>query len=70
MLATKITGLRKKIAKLGDEMHRLADLEARAREPRSADLADDPDARSMATSGPAPASSAITCKSRLRTNTI
>jgi hypothetical protein len=29
VLATKITGLRDKIAKLGDEMRRLADLEAR-----------------------------------------
>jgi hypothetical protein len=51
-LATKITGLRQKIAKLGDEMHRLADLEARMLgSPDQQISLTDPDARSMATSG-------------------
>lgn len=51
-LATKITGLREKIAKLGDEMRRLADLEARMlKSPDQQVSLTDPDARSMATSG-------------------
>ena len=51
-LATKITGLREKIAKLGDEMQRLAEIEARMLEnPDQQVSLTDPDARSMATSG-------------------
>ena len=51
-LATKITGMREKIAKLGDEMRRLADLEARMLESPDQQVSlTDPDARSMATSG-------------------
>ena len=51
-LATKITGLREKIAKLGDEMRRLADIEARMLESPDQQVSlTDPDARSMATSG-------------------
>jgi transposase len=51
-LATKITGLREKIAKLGDELHRLADIEARMLESPDQQVSlTDPDARSMATSG-------------------
>ena len=44
--------LREKIAKLGDEMRRLADLEARMLESPDQQVSlTDPDARSMATSG-------------------
>ena len=51
-LATKITGLREKIAKLGDEMQRLAEIEARMLENSDQQVSlTDPDARSMATSG-------------------
>ncbi len=51
-LATKITGLREKIAKLGDEMRRLAGIEARMlASPDQQVSLTDPDARSMATSG-------------------
>ena len=51
-LATKITGLREKIAKLGDEMRRLAEIEARMLESPDQQVSlTDPDARSMATSG-------------------
>ena len=51
-LATKTTGLREKIAKLGDEMRRLAGLEARMLERPDQQISlTDPDARSMATSG-------------------
>jgi transposase len=51
-LATKITGLREKIAKLGDEMRRLADIEARMLESPDQQVSlTDADARSMATSG-------------------
>jgi hypothetical protein len=51
-LATKITGLREKIAKLGDAMRRLADIEARMLESPDQQVSlTDPDARSMATSG-------------------
>ena len=51
-LATKITGLREKIAKLGEEMQRLARLEARMLEAPDQQVSlTDPDARSMATSG-------------------
>ena len=51
-LATKTTRLREKIAKLGDEMRRLAGVEARmlASSDQQVSLTD-PDARSMATSG-------------------
>jgi transposase len=51
-LATKTTGLREKIAKLGEELQRLQALEARmlATPDRQISLTD-PDARSMATSG-------------------
>jgi transposase len=51
-LATKTTRLREKIAKLGDEMRRLAGIEARmlANPDQQVSLTD-PDARSMATSG-------------------
>ena len=51
-LATKTAGLREKIAKLGDEMRRLADIEARMLESPDQQVSlTDPDARSMATSG-------------------
>ena len=51
-LATKITGLREKIGRLGEEMQRLADLEARMLESPDQQVSlTDPDARSMATSG-------------------
>ena len=51
-LATKTTRLREKIAKLGDEMRRLADIEARRVESPDQQVSlTDPDARSMATSG-------------------
>ena len=51
-LATKITGLREKIAKLGEEMQRLQALEARMLETPDQQISlTDPDARSMATSG-------------------
>jgi transposase len=51
-LATKITGLRAKIAQLGDAMRRLADIEARMLESPDQQVSlTDPDARSMATSG-------------------
>jgi transposase len=51
-LATKIAGLREKIAKLGEEMRRLADLEARMLATPDQQISlTDPDARSMATSG-------------------
>jgi transposase len=51
-LAAKITGLREKIAKLGDEMRRLAEIEARMLENSDQQVSlTDPDARSMATSG-------------------
>ena len=70
-LATKITRLKEKIAKLGDEMRRLADIEARySRALIMVVLLTDPDARSMATSGAAPAWSATTCRSRWRPSTI
>ena len=51
-LATKTTGLREKIAKLGEEMQRLQALEARMLESPDQQVSlTDPDARSMATSG-------------------
>src|SRR5918995_4630627 len=51
-LATKTTRLREKIAKLGDEMRRLAGIEARMLESPDQQVSlTDPDARSMATSG-------------------
>jgi Transposase DDE domain len=51
-LATKTIRLREKIAKLGDEMRRLADIEARMlASPDQQVSLTDPDARSMATSG-------------------
>jgi hypothetical protein len=51
-LATKITGLREKIAKLGKEMQRLQALETRMLESPDQQVSlTDPDARSMATSG-------------------
>jgi transposase len=51
-LTTKIAGLREKIAKLGEEMRRLADLEARMLATPDQQISlTDPDARSMATSG-------------------
>jgi transposase len=51
-LATKTTRLREKIAKLGDEMRRLAGIEARMLESRDQQVSlTDPDACSMATSG-------------------
>jgi hypothetical protein len=51
-LATKIAGLRDKIAKLGEEMRRLADLEARMLATPDQQISlTDPAARSMATSG-------------------
>jgi transposase len=51
-LATKIAGLRQKIAKLGEQMRRLADLEARMLATPDQQISlTDPDARSMATSG-------------------
>jgi transposase len=51
-LATKIAGLREKIAKLGEQMRRLADLEARMLATPDQQISlTDPDARSMATSG-------------------
>jgi transposase len=51
-LATKITRLREKIAKLRDEMQRLAGIEARMLESPDQQVSlTDPDARSMATSG-------------------
>ena len=51
-LATKTTRLRAKIAKLGDEMRRLAGLEARMLATPDQQISlTDPDARSMATSG-------------------
>jgi hypothetical protein len=51
-LATKTTRLREKIAKLGDEMRRLTELEARMlASPDQQISLTDPDARSMATSG-------------------
>jgi transposase len=52
VLAAKTNGLREKIAKLGDEMRRLADIEARMLESPDQQVSlTDPDARSMATSG-------------------
>jgi transposase len=51
-LATKTARLREKIAKLGDEMRRLAGIEARMLESPDQQVSlTDPDARSMATSG-------------------
>ena len=51
-LATKTTRLREKIARLGDEMRRLAEIEARMLESPDQQVSlTDPDARSMATSG-------------------
>ena len=51
-LATKTTGLREKIARLGAEMQRLAEIEARMLENSDQQVSlTDPDARSMATSG-------------------
>ena len=51
-LATKIAGLKEKIAKLGEEMRRLADLEARMLATPDQQISlTDADARSMATSG-------------------
>jgi transposase len=51
-LATKTTRLREKIAKLGDEMRRLAGIEAQMLESPDQQVSlTDPDARSMATSG-------------------
>jgi hypothetical protein len=51
-LATKTTRLREKIARLGDEMRRLAGIEARMPESPDQQVSlTDPDARSMATSG-------------------
>jgi Transposase DDE domain len=51
-LATKTTRLREKIAKLGDELRRLTELEARMlASPDQQISLTDPDARSMATSG-------------------
>ena len=51
-LATKTTGLRAKIAKLGEEMQRLEALEARMLATPDQQISlTDPDARSMATSG-------------------
>ena len=51
-LATKTTRLRAKLAKLGDEMRRLAGLEARMLATPDQQISlTDPDARSMATSG-------------------
>ena len=51
-LATKTTGLREKIAKLGEEMQRLQALEARMLATPDQQISlTDPDARSMATSG-------------------
>ena len=51
-LATKTTGLREKIAKLGEEMQRLQALEARMlATPDQQRSLTDPDARAMATSG-------------------
>ena len=51
-LATKIAGLREKIAKLGEEMQRLQALEARMLATPDQQISlTDPDARSMATSG-------------------
>jgi hypothetical protein len=51
-LATKTARLREKIAKLGDEMRRLAGIEARILESPDQQVSlTDPDARSMATSG-------------------
>jgi transposase len=51
-LATKIIGLREKIAKLGEEMRRLAEIESRVLESPDQQVSlTDPDARSMATSG-------------------
>ena len=52
VLAAKTTRLREKIAKLGDEMRRLADVEAQMLESPDQQVSlTDPDARSMATSG-------------------
>ena len=52
VLATKTIRLREKIAQLGDEMHRLAGIEARLlASPDQQVSLTDPDARSMATSG-------------------
>ena len=52
VLVTKTTRLRVKIAKLGDEMQRLAGIEARMLESPDQQVSlTDPDARSMATSG-------------------
>src|SRR6202022_2862506 len=51
-LATKTARLKEKIAKLGDEMRRLAGIEARMLESPDQQISlTDPDARSMATSG-------------------
>jgi transposase len=51
-LATKTTGLKEKIAKLGEEMQRLQALEARMLATADQQISlTDPDARSMATSG-------------------
>ena len=62
-LATKTARLREKIAKLGDEMRRLAGIEARMLESPDQQVSlTDPDARSMATSAAAPAWSVITCR--------
>ena len=71
VLAAKTTRLKDKIAKLGDEMRRLAGIEAQmlAAPDQQVSLTD-PDARSMATSGAAPAWSATTCRSRSRPSTI
>jgi hypothetical protein len=52
MIRANITGLREKIAQLGDEMRRLADIDARMLgSPDQQVSLSDPDARSMATSG-------------------
>jgi Transposase domain (DUF772) len=52
MLTAKTSRVREKIAKLGDEMRRLADIEARMLESPDQQVSlTDPDARSMATSG-------------------
>ena len=69
-LATKITRL-KKIAKLGDEMRRLADIEARILEsPISRSRSPIPMRARWRRAGAAPAWSATTCRSRWRPSTI